>query len=255
MKYGGLRRFSFKWWLALPFSIGDIWKRLTPRDPQVHAMSYWWNGTLERKAYQNVFKKCADAAYSLVNSGRRDPTTSTTLFELNCILMAMREVDAKKVLEIGTFDGNTTVNIAANLPEGGEVVTVDLPVEETTEYSIAIDDPSKRNVTDRKIVGAQFKAHPAGKRVRQVFGDTAKLDWKAFGGPFDMIFIDGCHAYEYVKSDTEKALSVVRPGGIVLWHDYAEMDSVSNAVDEFRDRFQSLCALAQTRIAVGFVKG
>ena len=53
---------------------------------------------------------------------------------------------------------------------------------------------------------------------------------------------------------TEKALAVVKKGGIILWHDYAEMDSVSRAVDEYRGRIGDLCALAQTRIAVGFVK-
>lgn len=255
MKFGGLKRFSFKWWLALPFSLGDIWKRLTPKDPHVHGMSYWWYGELERRPFQSVFKNCASARYSLTNAGRRDPTTSTTLFELNCVLMALHETGAKRVLEIGTFDGNTTVNIAQNLPDDGIVVTVDLPVEDPPkDYAIAIDDPTKKNVTDRRIVGAQFKGHPAEKRIRQVFGDTAKLDWTTFGGPFDVVFIDGCHAYEYVKSDTEKALAVVKKGGIILWHDYAEMDSVSRAVDEYRGRIGDLCALAQTRIAVGFVK-
>ncbi len=255
MKFGVLKRFSFKWWLALPFSIGDIWRRLTPKDQHVHYMCYWWHGVLERRPFQSVFTKSGDANVQLINAGRRDPSTSTTLFELNCILMAVREVDARKVLEIGTFDGNTTVNIAANLPDDGEVVTVDLPIDETPgDYAIKIDDSSKRNVTNRQIVGAQFKHHPFGNRVRQVFGDTGKLDWTKFGGPFDVVFIDGCHAYEYVKSDTENALKVVHPGSIILWHDYAELDSVSRAVDEYRGRFDRLCAVASTRLAVGFVK-
>ena len=35
--------------------------------------------------------------------------------------------DAKRVLEVGTFNENAALNLAANLPEGGEVVTLDLP--------------------------------------------------------------------------------------------------------------------------------
>lgn len=253
MKYGGLRRFSLKWWLALPFSIGDIWKRMSPKDALAQGMCYWWFGELPRRHFQEIFKRSSEAAYSIVNSGRRDPTTSTTLFELNCILMAQAEVKAKRVLEIGTFNGNTTVNIAVNLPDDGQVVTCDLPVEGPADLAIAVA-AGEKNVTDRRTVGQQYLEHPARSRVKQVFGDTAKLDFSTLGGPFDLAFIDGCHAYDYVKSDTEKVLKVMRQGGLVLWHDYAEMDSVSRAVDEFRSRFDDLVAIAGTRIAVGRVK-
>jgi len=39
-------------------------------------------------------------------------------------------------------------------------------------------------------------------------------------GPFDLIFIDGSHYYEYVKSDTQNALGCLTAGGLVVWHDY-----------------------------------
>ena len=32
--------------------------------------------------------------------------------------------------------------------------------------------------------------------------------------------MDAGHAYELVRSDSEKALEMVRPGGVILWHDY-----------------------------------
>ena len=252
MQTGGLRRFTWRWWLALPFSLRALWRRLTPPDQAVQGMSYWYHGALERRPVQAVFGRGAGARYVVENPGRRDPGTSTTLFELNCILMALREVDAARVLEIGTYDGNTTLNLALNVAPEGEVVTVDLPLEEGAELAIAVED-RMRNVTDRRGVGRQFQGHPASARIRQVLGDSAKLDWSSLGGPFDLAFIDGCHAYEYVKNDTEGVLSVMRPGGLVLWHDYAEMDSVSRAVDSFRPRFERLCAVEGTRIAVGLV--
>jgi hypothetical protein len=34
------------------------------------------------------------------------------------------------------------------------------------------------------------------------------------------VFVDASHAYSYVVNDTRLALALVRPGGIVLWHDY-----------------------------------
>ncbi|MEO8562051.1 MAG: hypothetical protein ABI601_08260 [bacterium] len=33
--------------------------------------------------------------------------------------------------------------------------------------------------------------------------------------------LDGSHAYSYVVSDSERAIELVAPGGLVLWHDYA----------------------------------
>jgi hypothetical protein len=36
----------------------------------------------------------------------------------------------------------------------------------------------------------------------------------------DLIFIDGSHAHSYVESDTKKALRMIKPGGIIFWHDY-----------------------------------
>ena len=34
------------------------------------------------------------------------------------------------------------------------------------------------------------------------------------------MFVDGSHAYEYVKSDSDAAFKIVKPGGWVIWHDY-----------------------------------
>lgn len=36
----------------------------------------------------------------------------------------------------------------------------------------------------------------------------------------DFIFIDGAHDYAAVKYDTELALSIIAPGGVIAWHDY-----------------------------------
>jgi len=38
-------------------------------------------------------------------------------------------------------------------------------------------------------------------------------------GPFDCVFIDGNHSYEYVKLDLENYAPLVRTGGIIALHD------------------------------------
>ena len=40
--------------------------------------------------------------------------------------------------------------------------------------------------------------------------------------PIDFLFIDGCHDYEAVKADITAWFPHVKPGGIILGHDYLE---------------------------------
>ena len=74
-------------------------------------------------------------------------------------------------------------------------------------------------------------------RVTQLLGDSAEFDWDEFS-PFDFILIDGCHTYEYAVADTRNALRVVRPGGVIVWHDYGMLEDVSLAVDEIAGRMK-----------------
>ena len=33
--------------------------------------------------------------------------------------------------------------------------------------------------------------------------------------------MDGCHHYEFVLADSQNALKMMSPEGVVIWHDYA----------------------------------
>jgi len=43
-------------------------------------------------------------------------------------------------------------------------------------------------------------------------------------GPFDFVFVDGGHDYETVQNDYEKYWPLVRPGGVMAFHDIAYPD-------------------------------
>jgi predicted O-methyltransferase YrrM len=90
-------------------------------------------------------------------------------------------------------------------------------------------------------------------RIRQVYADSGKMDWSALGGPFELIFIDGCHSEEYVRSDTDNALRQLTAGGVIVWHDYGMIPAVSRVVDELAGRRADIrLRVAQgTRLAVG----
>ena len=60
------------------------------------------------------------------------------------------------------------------------------------------------------------------------------------------MFVDGSHAYEYVRKDSATAMRLVAKGGIVLWHDYGRWEGVSRALDELE---------AQRRLGLRHIAG
>ena len=78
------------------------------------------------------------------------------------MLMIAKIVRARNVLEIGTWDGNTALNLAANTE--GNVVTLDLPLDFDIDQdkSTLMYPDALSHVTDRNRVGKQFRGHPLG---------------------------------------------------------------------------------------------
>jgi predicted O-methyltransferase YrrM len=187
---------------------------------------------------------------TLVNIYKRTLGTSIDAGELMILCAIERFIGANNVLEIGTYDGNTALNLAANLSGGGCVTTIDLPADWDGRFVYEVP-PSLQNVTDRKAIGIQYRQTAYEPRIRQVLGDSAGIDWKILNPPFDLIFIDGCHYYEYVKKDTENALRNLRRGGVIVWHDYGEFKDVSRAVDETAKQI-TVHSIRGTRLAIGW---
>jgi hypothetical protein len=143
-----------------------------------------------------------------------------------------RIVAAKKprsLLEIGTFDGRTTIALAANAPADAIVTTLDLPADTAHELPVEGRD---RALIDKPVSGALVAGSPWAARVRQVYGDSATYD---FGGlQIDFAFIDGSHSYEYALSDSRRVRAMMRGGrGVIMWHDYGgEWEGVTRALNE-----------------------
>jgi predicted O-methyltransferase YrrM len=112
-----------------------------------------------------------------------------------------------EVLEIGTYMGHTTRQMAENL-EAATIHTFDLPenysTEAETKETLVKDDI---HLIRNRVVGREFKGQSCASRIQQHFADTA--NWN-FGeaGKTTFFFIDGAHTYEYCKSDTEKCFQL-----------------------------------------------
>jgi predicted O-methyltransferase YrrM len=66
----------------------------------------------------------------------------------------------------------------------------------------------------------------------------------------DAVFIDGDHGAKAVMWDSMLAAEIVRAGGIIIWHDYANQTvSVTSVLDELHRRGRDLRAVAGTWLA------
>ena len=162
---------------------------------------------------------------------------NVTFLELAIIVDLARSRKAEQIFEIGTFDGRTARNLAAILPVGGRVHTLDLPAEllDETEFKLAKGEEA---FVEKPVQGSQFLGTPEAGKIQQLLGDSAKFDFSPYWGKMDMVFVDGSHAYEYVWTDTLNALKLLKPeGGLILWHDYTgAWPELTHALNELAAR-------------------
>ncbi|PWU24628.1 MAG: hypothetical protein C5B48_05400 [Candidatus Rokuibacteriota bacterium] len=115
--------------------------------------------------------------------------------------------------EIGTFGGETTRLVAETLPEHGRVWTIDLP---PSDFDLT-QDPGEFGGSD---IGVAFRSSVAAYKITQLFGDSLRFDFSAYEKSADFVLVDAGHEYANGFADTRTALRLVRPGGIILWHDF-----------------------------------
>jgi predicted O-methyltransferase YrrM len=122
----------------------------------------------------------------------------------------------RRIFEIGTFDGTATLQMARNAPNA-EIFTLDLAPEEAGVASFA---PEAGHAASG-LVGSRLRDQPESARIRQLFGDSRRFDFSPWYGQIDLVVIDGGHSYDCVSSDTQNALRMLSPGGVIVWDDYA----------------------------------
>lgn len=85
------------------------------------------------------------------------------------------------------------------------------------------------------LIGRKYLDAGWGTRVCQIYSDSRTWDTRNYPpGFFDSAFIDGGHAYDIVANDTRLAIELVRPGGIIMWHDFCPLPEVTSACSSTR---------------------
>lgn len=121
-------------------------------------------------------------------------------YELQVLCAMVRMTAPTKILEIGTYRGWTTSNLALNSPPNCKIMTLD----------IAPLNPNNAEIED---IFAKYS-------IQFIQADSARFDFSPFFGEIDFIFIDGSHAAADIENDTEAALKMISPKGMIVWHDH-----------------------------------
>lgn len=131
---------------------------------------------------------------------------------------------AHRLFEFGTCTGKTAYLWARNAPEAARVVTLTLAPNQQAAYQAASGDSDEDvqfALEESAFVEFIYTDTPYQRKVEQHYGDSKVFDEAPWVEWADLVFVDGSHARSYVDSDSRKAMRIVRPGGTVLWHDYA----------------------------------
>lgn len=165
---------------------------------------------------------------------------------------ALKALQAKKILEIGTFHGEMTLQMAVNLPDDGVIYTVDLDPAQLPEVTLKHSDFDRSLVEKkREKIGHLFHGSPHSKKIVKILHDSTTIDYSQyFDGCVDMAYVDGGHSYDQVKADTERVLKIVRKGGAIFWHDYQPgCGGVTQYLHELKKQYP-IKHVFQTQLAV-----
>lgn len=120
----------------------------------------------------------------------------------------------RALLEIGSREGGSLFLFAHMMPAGSTIVSIDLPA-----------GPWGRAGSQRSLEGVVADLRTRGWDAHWIRGDSHSessvhsLRSLLDGRPLDALFVDGDHTYAGVCADWMTYGPLVRPGGLVAFHD------------------------------------
>ncbi len=135
---------------------------------------------------------------------------------------------AGTIVEIGSFQGRSTIVLALACPDGATVIAID-PHAGNDRGPQELDGYEAEADADHESFLANLAAAGVTDRVTHLreFSDRA-LD--AIEGAIDVLYVDGAHRYRPAKRDIEQYGSQVRDGGTMLIHDSFSSIGVTAAI-------------------------
>ena len=125
--------------------------------------------------------------------------------------------ERKEILEVGTFYGHTTENIAKNNTRSF-ITTINISKQLGVKMGL---EEQSHELLDEKESGKIITCH----NVRKIIMDSDSF-FKETNHKWDAIFLDGDHSKKQIEKDTRNALAHLKENGILIWHDVYNKDGL-----------------------------
>jgi predicted O-methyltransferase YrrM len=140
------------------------------------------------------------------------PAIAVAPAEGKLLQLLARLANAKRILEVGTLGGYSTIWLARSLPPGGKVITLEISA---THADVARRNLARAKVDDRVEVWVAPAAESLARLLREK------------GPPFDFVFIDADK--ENNVAYFTAALALARPGTVIVVDNVVRDGEVANA--------------------------
>ena len=132
---------------------------------------------------------------------------SSLITDLALLKSIATSIPTCEFMEIGTWRGESILNVSDT---GANCTSVSLSPEEIISMGI----PENYANLQGYLIKDQ-------KNIQIIHANSLSFDFSTLNKKFDLIFVDGDHKYEAVKSDTQNVFKLLKDdNSIIVWHDY-----------------------------------
>ena len=188
----------------------------------------------------------------------------------NILLNQIEIYKPKNFIEVGVFQGVTSRNVCEKLYEINkenflfhgidifEDTNINIDNKEMTIKHNKISNPFKhlifniilkKNLFSIDSIYSFLKKFKNNVQLYKGFSETQlpKIDMSKI----DMVFLDGGHSYETVKSDLSLILKGIKKNKIIICDDYDQVDyGVKKAVDELKNQVSEIKELNKRLVRI-----
>jgi predicted O-methyltransferase YrrM len=150
-------------------------------------------------------------------------THLTKVERLSLYSLGLKQSAGGVLLEVGSYLGASTIFLAAAAKEignGAKVHCVD------TWENQGMTEGFRDTWSDFQENTKLYKSYIVTHR-----GNSIEIA-QTFAGQINLLFLDGDHSYEGCRLDVENWLPHLKPGGLVIMHDYGWAEGVQKVVHE-----------------------